>query len=337
MQDSINRFNQAVDTNRDRIQSLTANKILSDDLDPIILSHRQQIIQLIQWLKRLGNDRQQRIAFLLNQTELDNMIDNLTPTVDLLTQAETDQTTSNRAGRIFSDPNGFSNDLLNYRSAFVVLERITTASRISQQDARSAADQAQEALIEVQSLVQQEAIRTLAEYFQELVTESPKLLSERRSTKWAWVRWFYRGHGYQERAQRWFNITVIAVLMTIGYTILFTYDRFPLNSSDSPALLYAKIGIHALALVPLVYLIRVCVKNYDAFMHLAALNRHKVKSLQTLKSYLEDGRISDVARQEILIEAAKHVFDPGETGFISKKEGAGGEGTAITVSPKIGP
>ncbi len=60
------------------------------------------------------------------------------------------------------------------------------------------------------------------------------------------------------------------------------------------------------------------VKNYNANMHLHALNKHRRNSLASFQAFVEstdDVRIRDT----VLIQATKAIFEAGETGYISSK------------------
>ena len=90
------------------------------------------------------------------------------------------------------------------------------------------------------------------------------------------------------------------------------------------------------------YLIRFCVQNYRANKHLATMNSQKALAARSLLAYTSNLSTSDESLKlsnygvigDIQKSVAAIIFDPGETGFITTKEGAGAtdsffQGTSI--------
>lgn len=60
------------------------------------------------------------------------------------------------------------------------------------------------------------------------------------------------------------------------------------------------------------------VKNYNANMHLHALNKHRRNSLVSFQAFVESTKDPKI-RDTVLIQATKAIFEAGETGYISSK------------------
>jgi hypothetical protein len=62
------------------------------------------------------------------------------------------------------------------------------------------------------------------------------------------------------------------------------------------------------------------VKNYNANMHLYTLNKHRENSLKTFQAFVESSN-DPKTKDAVLIQATKAIFEAGDTGYISSKEG----------------
>lgn len=67
------------------------------------------------------------------------------------------------------------------------------------------------------------------------------------------------------------------------------------------------------------YLFYQVVKNYNAHMHLSALNKHRENCLKTFEIFVESTHAA-TTRDAVLIQATKAIFEAGDTGFISQKD-----------------
>lgn len=61
------------------------------------------------------------------------------------------------------------------------------------------------------------------------------------------------------------------------------------------------------------------VKNYNANMHLYALNKHRENSLTTFQAFVESSK-DDQVRDTILIQATRAIFEAGQTGYVSSPD-----------------
>lgn len=63
------------------------------------------------------------------------------------------------------------------------------------------------------------------------------------------------------------------------------------------------------------------IKNYNANMHLFTLNKHRENSLVSFQSFVESTEDPKI-RDTVLIQATKAIFEAGETGYVSSKDGS---------------
>lgn len=75
------------------------------------------------------------------------------------------------------------------------------------------------------------------------------------------------------------------------------------------------------------YVARVCFRQYSVHKHLETLNRHRANIMRTLPGFAES--VGD-NRDIVYGAGAKAVFDAGETGFITRKEGAGADDSFVS-------
>lgn len=62
------------------------------------------------------------------------------------------------------------------------------------------------------------------------------------------------------------------------------------------------------------------VKNYNANMHLYTLNKHRENSLKTFQAFVESTN-DPKTKDAVLIQATKAIFEAGDTGYVSSKDG----------------
>jgi len=90
----------------------------------------------------------------------------------------------------------------------------------------------------------------------------------------------------------------------------------PLSTTASIQVMIAKVLLLSFASVVFYQV----VKNYNAHMHQYTLNKHRENCLKTFKSLVEstqDGKTRDA----VLIQATKAIFESGDTGYVTGKEG----------------
>lgn len=325
MQDQINQLSTKVLTpRRDQIARLDARKIIEGQ--PNDLSDMGDVIRdLVSWAKWISRLDPAKYFQYFSYEDLVVINANLPDAIDKLIAIQSDRETTNVAGRIYVDPGLLRTELLHSHGLLFSIGRARVEGRASLREAREAADEAVAARYETEKLAQQKAVGTLAEYFQELVVEGEGTGGEISS--------WWKNQGYEYKARRWLWITGLAAILAVAYSLAVVLWVHQIGQNDSSSQIYAKLVTKILAVFPAIYLVRIFQRNYNAFMHLATINRHKAQALKTLKAYLSDPAITPEARVEILKEANHYVFDTGETGFITTKEGAGSSGPELKIGP----
>jgi hypothetical protein len=154
-------------------------------------------------------------------------------------------------------------------------------------------------------------------------------------------KWFgkLRPGGYERAATLWFLAAIVSVLITAAYAWLLVHQ---LGGNLGWEQLIPKL----VTLLAPAYLIRFSVQNYKANKHLAVLNIHKATVTRVAKLFADQIAVSIeslkrdelITRASIVDKAASVVFDPGETGFITTKEGAGADSIfeGFPLSSKLG-
>lgn len=140
--------------------------------------------------------------------------------------------------------------------------------------------------------------------------------------------------GYERSASLWF-MGAIASVIGIGVYSSVLFLGFD-GTSDINKLIPKVVALLAPA-----YLVRFCVQNYRVNMHLASVNAHKAIAAKSVLAYTDPLSTSDESiklssltiRGEIQKDVARLIFDPGESGFITTKEGAGSSDSFFEGTP----
>ena len=70
------------------------------------------------------------------------------------------------------------------------------------------------------------------------------------------------------------------------------------------------------------YLIRFAVRNFNANKHLATLNKHRAAAIQVAAQFVQG---MNKENESAYVELIKLLFAPEETGFITRRDGAGAD------------
>lgn len=130
--------------------------------------------------------------------------------------------------------------------------------------------------------------------------------------------------GYKRASVLWANGVVIALIITAVYTYI-TIKSLKLNPNDINV---AEALIKAVLLLAPIYFIRFCVRNFNANKHLGATNLHRATSIRIFESFIQSINSDN---KEVYSQMAKIVFELDETGFITRREGAGGSESTIEI------
>lgn len=138
---------------------------------------------------------------------------------------------------------------------------------------------------------------------------------------------------YDKDAEKWFNRSKIMGIFTLFVAILSSLSYkipciAPETNIESAQLISGKFIILGI----LSYGLIVCIRNYNAQIHNAVVNRHRQNSLQTYRAFV-DAASSNVARDIVLTHAAAAVFLPQDTGYVRNQDSSGAR-SIIEMIPK---
>jgi hypothetical protein len=79
------------------------------------------------------------------------------------------------------------------------------------------------------------------------------------------------------------------------------------------------------------FAIRFSTRNFNAAKHQVTMYRHRQAVLDTVIGMLGRDGVEDSTRQQAIIEAVKQVFDPGETGYLNRRDSVGSSDPVIEL------
>lgn len=93
------------------------------------------------------------------------------------------------------------------------------------------------------------------------------------------------------------------------------------------------LGIKVLVVVPLLYWVVLCARNYMAHKHNEVVNRHRQNALQTFKALVDAAK--EPSKQDIILtKAAECIFGHQETGFVKAADSGEGPKSIVEVFKK---
>ena len=336
MEDALNRVGQRQAELRSTSDQLDTDVILDVSSERTNLHGISTLVNnIVQWARWISGLPRDRLSALFTIDELNVIDSDLMPVLQVLLGIQNDIRNANYTSRIFTDHSNFLNEIAGVHSKLIFIGRVRQDRGTTLADARKLADEAQAKFVETQHLISREAVGTLAAHFANLVSphiDKPKVsTAEWRSDEWyqnkkeiaEYNRKRFWNGGYESRAKRWFILTVLVSVAATFYAAFFVIHRLePIDPKDSSTLIYAKVFLKLLALSVPLLLIRFCIKNYNAVSHLMAVNKHKEALLKTFRAMKED-MPGPAADKDVLTKLLELVGEAGETGFITKSEGAG--------------
>lgn len=117
---------------------------------------------------------------------------------------------------------------------------------------------------------------------------------------------------------------IVALLGVIFVILSFNQDFLAMDAR----VIVISFAIKLVVLSAVIYLVRICSKNYSAHKHLQTLNEHRVNVLQSLPAFIDS--VNSENKDLMFTIGAKTAFEAGETGLISVKEGAGSGSDELT-------
>lgn len=127
--------------------------------------------------------------------------------------------------------------------------------------------------------------------------------------------------GYTGRAKIWLALAIIFSTFSFLFSAYLFRDVVFNGGHLNPETIFVK----AVVLIPLLYLSRFALVVYRSNTHLAVINTHRATALQTAQTYITGVVKGPESQDKVAEEIARLVFEPGETGFITRSQGAGPE------------
>ena len=141
------------------------------------------------------------------------------------------------------------------------------------------------------------------------------------------------GNDYNAQAIKWRNYVVVLVLLVISISISFMYcfnniNIMTVNGSltgeNRNTLFYFVLiknaTLRVFILSVLIYLLRFCIKNYNALKHNSTINKHKANCFSAAIRINTLYPQEDKVRESILTLAGKEIFTHHRTGYLYKDE-----------------
>ena len=129
---------------------------------------------------------------------------------------------------------------------------------------------------------------------------------------------------HERQAHKWFwgviaSLAIVSVV-TLLFTISIAQDLTGESREINATYVTAKIAVAAISLLAL----RFTTKNYNANKHLAVINKHRANVLKSVEAHRTTA-VDSATKDAVLAAGVAAAFGQTETGFISTKEGAGGD------------
>ncbi len=221
------------------------------------------------------------------------------------------------------------------------LDTTRSETRSELERLKKATRKAEKSSISISEVTSETSALTLYEYFETSVNGSEYL---RETAKTGWRRgygikgrisrrwsFFVQGkRGYEASARKWLLLVVLSIAATSFF------GKYLFRDVNFTKVTVEEVLARALLLAAPAYAIRFCVRNYNAAKHLAAVNRHKSIVLRTLLAFLDRQEITDPVREQIISEAARQVFSSDESGYLTRRDGAGSSESVLEFPVKPG-
>jgi hypothetical protein len=141
--------------------------------------------------------------------------------------------------------------------------------------------------------------------------------------------------GKRGDAQTWLLAAVWAIVVFIIF-IYFIDGIMPIDKKETNSTVIVIEYLRRLLLVSFfLYVITFMFRQYSIHKHLATVNKHRENTLNSFKLFIQsiDSSDSDV-KNTIVKEIAKAIYESGETGYISLKQGASDSSSIVTEITK---
>lgn len=124
----------------------------------------------------------------------------------------------------------------------------------------------------------------------------------------------------KKTARRWLIASIVSAVVIVAFLYLIFGQLTSVLKSDIELELSLQIFFTKLLIFSFLSVVFYqVVKNYNANMHLYALNKHRQNSLASFQAFVESTEDPKI-RDAVLIQATRAIFEAGETGYVSSKD-----------------
>lgn len=193
------------------------------------------------------------------------------------------------------------------------------------QELISTTKKADDLFIQLQSKATEETVQDYALIFQ---------LQARQHSFWSFsISPFILKFG---NAQIWLVISIL-VLSTFAWFAINLNSIIPIDLNNDSSVVTMELLSRLLIVSVSVYMISFCFKQYNVQNHLATLNKHRQNTLNSFKLFISSIDQSDsTTRNALMIEVAKAIYENGNSGYISSKDGGDSSPSIIEMTRIVG-
>lgn len=198
----------------------------------------------------------------------------------------------------------------------------------------SARDTAQKRLKEIDDIkekatdlhveMQRQSTETVSEKYANIFGQEALIHSNKDSAK-----------GKNGEAQTWLRAAGWGIVVFIIFIYFIDYIM-PIDKGETNSTVIVIEYLRRLLLVSfLIYIITFMFRQYSIHKHLATVNKHRENTLNSFKLFIQSIDSSDAdVKNTIVKEIAKAIYESGETGYISLKQGASDSSSIVTEITK---
>lgn len=131
--------------------------------------------------------------------------------------------------------------------------------------------------------------------------------------------------GYEKTAMVWLKVSVVSGVILLGILILFVLQL--INTLDTTTEKGIELGLQVFIAKVLVLsfasiFVLQLFKNFSINKHLETLNRHRQHCLTSFEAFVKSAK-DETTMDAVLVQATKAIFDAGDTGYVSHRDGSG--------------
>ena len=122
-------------------------------------------------------------------------------------------------------------------------------------------------------------------------------------------------------AEYWLIISILLIL-GFAYFIFNVNTIFPIDLNQKTSIVTVELITRLLIISFVIYLVTFSFKQFNIQKHLHTLNKHRQNTLNSFKLFIESLDQGDtVTRNALMMEVAKAIYEAGQSGYISSKDG----------------